>query len=116
MAKPFKTLLEKMPPERRARIQAKTALLVRAMPLNELRVARNITQEQLAKALGVKQSAVSRMENRCDMYISTLQTAIKAMGGDLEITATFADGNRIRIDQFRDIERSVTRTRKRRTA
>jgi DNA-binding XRE family transcriptional regulator len=116
MAKPFKALLEKMPPERRARIQAKTEQLVRDMPLSELRVARNITQEQLAKALGVKQSAVSRMENRCDMYISTLQTAIKAMGGDLEITAIFADGNRIRIDQFRDIERSVTRTPKRRTA
>ncbi len=116
MAKSFKALLEKMPPERRARIQAKTEQLMRDMPLSELRVARNITQEQLAKALGVKQSAVSRMENRCDMYISTLQTAIKAMGGDLEITATFADGNRIRIDQFRDIERSVTRTPKRRTA
>ena len=116
MAKPFKALLEKMSPERRARIQAKTEQLLRDMPLSELRVARHITQEQLAKALGVKQSAVSRMENRCDMYISTLQTAIKAMGGDLEITAIFADGNRIRIDQFRDIERSATRTPKRRTA
>lgn len=115
MAKPFRALLGKMTPERRARIQAKTEQLVRDMPLSELRVARSITQEQLAKALGVKQSAVSRMENRCDMYISTLRTAIKAMGGDLEITAVFADGNRVRIDQFRDIDRSA-RTRRRRAS
>lgn len=116
MAKPFRTLREKMSPDAQKRAAEKAQQMIRDMPLGDLRVARNITQEQLAKALGVKQSAVSRMENRCDMYISTLQTAIKAMGGDLEITATFADGNRIRIDQFRDIERSVTRKPKRRTA
>jgi DNA-binding XRE family transcriptional regulator len=115
MAKPFKALLEKLPPERQARIKEKTEELIREMPLNELRAARHITQDQLAKVLGVKQSAVSRMEHRCDMYISTLQTAIKAMGGELEIVATFADGNRIRIDQFRHIERSGVRELRRKS-
>lgn len=116
MAKPFRTLREKMSPEAQRRAAEKTAAMIRDMPLKDLREARNLTQVQLAKALGVEQAAISRMERRCDMYISTLQTAIKAMGGDLEITAVFADGNRIRIDQFRDIERSTTRSSKRRTA
>ena len=108
MAKPYRLLREKMSPESRARAEAMTAQFVRDMPLDELREARHITQEQLAKLLHVKQSAISKMERRTDMYVSTLQTCIKAMGGDLEIRAVFPDGV-VRIDQFRDIERTVKR-------
>ena len=113
MAKPFRLLIEKMPPERQRRIAEKTEAMIRNMALDELRAARNLTQEQLAKTLGVAQAAVSKMERRTDMYISTLQTAIKAMGGDLEIRAVFPEGT-VRIHQFRDIERSARRPRKRR--
>jgi transcriptional regulator with XRE-family HTH domain len=115
MAKPFRTLREKMAPAAQARAAAKAEQIIRDMPLNELREARHLTQEQVAKALGIEQAAVSRMERRTDMYVSTLQTAIKAMGGDLEIRAVFPDGT-VRIDQFRDIERSATRTSRRRSA
>jgi transcriptional regulator with XRE-family HTH domain len=101
----YRTLREKMSPEAQARAAAKTEQMIRDMPLDELREARNLTQEQLGKALGVAQAAVSKMERRADMYVSTLQTAIRAMGGDLEIRAIFPDGT-VRIDQFRDIERS----------
>ena len=113
MAKPFRTLREKMSPTSQARAAAKAEQLVRDMPLDELREARDLTQEQLAKALGVGQAAVSKMERRTDLYVSTLQTVIKAMGGDLEIRAVFPDGT-IRLDQFRHIERSATRSLKRR--
>jgi transcriptional regulator with XRE-family HTH domain len=114
MAKPFRTLREKMTPASQARAAAKAEQLIRDMPLDELRTARNLTQEQLAKALGVEQAAVSRMERRADMYVSTLQTVIRAMGGDLEIRAVFPDGT-VRLDQFRDIERAANRPLKRRT-
>ena len=114
MAKPFRTLREKMSPEAQRRASEQARAMIRDMPLDELRAARHLTQEQLAKALGVEQAAVSRMERRTDMYISTLQTAIRAMGGDLEIRAVFPDGV-VRIDQFRDIERSATRSLKRRS-
>src|SRR5919106_620803 len=100
MAKPFRALREKMSPEAQRRAAEKTEAIIRDLPLTELREARNLTQEQLAKALGVEQAAVSRMERRTDMYVSTLQTAIKAMGGDLEIRAVFPEGT-VRIDQFR---------------
>jgi hypothetical protein len=36
------------------------------------------------------------------MYISTLRNFIKAMGGDLEIIATFPDGA-VQINQFENI-------------
>ncbi len=106
---------EKMSPGAQRRAAAKAEGMIRDMPLDELRTARDLTQEQLAKQLGVEQAAVSRMERRTDMYISTLQTAIKAMGGDLEIRAVFPDGT-VRINQFRDIERSRNSAKARRSA
>ena len=114
MAKPFRILREKRSPAARKRAADKTEAIIRDLPLNELRAARELTQEQLAKSLGIEQPAVSRLERRTDMYISTLQTAIKAMGGDLEIRATFPDGTTYRIEQFRYIERSLRQTKRRR--
>ncbi len=70
--------------------------------MNELRAARKLTQEQLADLLEIDQAAVSKLEHRTDMYLSTLRRLIKAMGGDLEIRARFPDGE-IRIKQFRDL-------------
>lgn len=102
MAKPYNTLRAKMSPESRARAEEKTRQFKSEMPLQELRQARKISQEQLAKNLHTRQSNVSRMEKRTDMYISTLREAIKAMGGDLEIVAKFPDGN-VRISQFEEL-------------
>ena len=104
MAKNFKELLNKMPAERRARIAARTAKLRGEMALDELREAHELTQEQLARALRIKQAAVSKMERRTDMYLSTLQGIIKAMGGRLEIRAVFPDGV-VLINQFHELRR-----------
>lgn len=106
MGKNFKELQAKMSPESRARSQAKARQMIREMALDELRAARDLTQEHLAKVLGVKQSAVSKLERRTDMYISTLRDFIKAMGGSLEIRAVFPDGD-VRITQFRELAKSA---------
>jgi len=55
----------------------------------------------LAAALYVNQAAISKLERRTDMYISTLRAYIKAMGGDLEIVAKFPDGE-VKISNFAD--------------
>jgi predicted transcriptional regulator len=104
MAKNFKELQAKMSPERRARNAAVAEKMVEEMPLDELREARELTQEQLARVLRVNQAAVSKMERRTDMYLSTLQGIIKAMGGQLEIRAVFPDGV-VRINQFQDLRK-----------
>jgi transcriptional regulator with XRE-family HTH domain len=57
------------------------------MALDELRQAREMTQVHLAKILRVNQAAVSKIERRADMYVNTLQDFVKAMGGELKITA-----------------------------
>jgi len=99
MAKSFKTLEQRMPAGARARSEDKARKLISEMPLNEMRAARELTQEHLAKLLRVRQASVSKLERRADMYVSTLRDFVRAMGGDLEITARFPEGE-VRISQF----------------
>lgn len=89
-------------PGTRERAARKTEEMLRDMPLHELRQARQLSQETLAQVLGTNQAGVSKMERRTDMYVSTLRRYLRAMGGDLEITARFPDGS-VRINQFEDL-------------
>jgi transcriptional regulator with XRE-family HTH domain len=106
MAKNFKTLREKMSAESRARARALAAKYRAEMPLDELREAREMTQAHLARVLKVNQAAVSKMERRTDMYVSTLQDFVRAMGGELKITARFPDGV-VEISQFESVKRAA---------
>ena len=99
MAKPFKTLTDKMSPESRKRVAARKKQLLNALALQELRQARELTQQQLAESLEISQASVSKMESQSDMYVSTLRRFLEAMGGELHIVASFADGE-VLINQF----------------
>ena len=105
MAKSFKELERKMSPEARARSDGKARKLIEEMPLGEIRAARELTQEHLARLLRVKQASISKLERRADMYISTLRDFVRAMGGELDITARFPEGE-VRISQF-DLEKTA---------
>lgn len=59
--------------------------------LAELRRARAYTQTQLAGSLNVSQAQVSRIEHQTDLYLSTLQSYLEALGGRLELVAVFDD-------------------------
>jgi len=80
MAKKWETLRAKMTPERREANRLAAEEMVEAMPLEELRTARNITQTHLASLLRITQASVSKMEKRTDMYVSTLRSFVQAMG------------------------------------
>ncbi len=111
MAKNFRELEAKMPPEARARSDAKTQKMVEEMALNELRQAMGLTQERLAKALRINQAGVSKIESRSDIFVSTLRKAIEALGGELEIRAKFPAGE-VRIRQFGGLSRRHSRARR----
>ncbi len=51
------------------------------IPIHLLRQAREAYAVRLAKILGVNQAVVSKLEWHPDMYVSTLQSFVKAMGG-----------------------------------
>jgi len=116
MAKNFNELRAKMSPERRARNEAATKKIIEDMSLQKLRAARDLTQESLANVLEVQQSEVSKIERRADMYVSTLASYVKAMGGNLEIRAVFADGDIVRISQFEELTEEPVPTRKTRSS
>ena len=101
--KKFRDLAERtMAPEAIARSKARVQVMIAAMPLQELRRARELSQAQLARALETTQPEVSKIESRADMYVSTLRSYIEAMGGKLEIVASFPDGD-VRINQFQEV-------------
>jgi transcriptional regulator with XRE-family HTH domain len=61
------------------------------MTLRELRHARKLTQVSVAKALGITQDGVSRLEKRSDILLSTLRKTVQVMGGNLSLVAEFPD-------------------------
>lgn len=75
-----------LPQERKQRVEARAMELA---TLKDLRQASRQTQEQLAAVLGVGQDAISRLEKRSDMLLSTLRHYVESMGGKLELVAQF---------------------------
>jgi hypothetical protein len=45
----------------------------------------------MAKALGITQDSVSRLEKRSDLLLSTLRKTVEALGGNLSLVAQFPD-------------------------
>jgi DNA-binding XRE family transcriptional regulator len=101
MARKWSEVRKKLSPEREAKIKAKLDAEITKMHLPELRQAQQYTQTQLAEILKVPQSSISKIEQRTDMYVSTLRSYVRALGGDLEIKVVFPDGSEVQIDQFR---------------
>ncbi len=99
---PFSELTGAFTPERRRRIDEIKRELLAEMPLHELRRARALTQRDLAETLRVNQPAVSKLEQRADMYVSSLRSYIEAVGGKLKIIAEFPEGEVV-IANFSDV-------------
>jgi transcriptional regulator with XRE-family HTH domain len=78
-------------------------LIAEEATLRQVREARDRSQEEVAKELHINQAAVSKLERRTDMYLSTLRGFIEAMGGKLEIVARFPNPA-MRITQFEILE------------
>lgn len=89
----------------RTRATKRSKTMLAEMHLNALRRARDLSQQALAKRLGATQPEVSRLENRTDMYLSTLRRFVEAIGGELVIVAEFPDGA-VRISQFSGLDQA----------
>jgi DNA-binding XRE family transcriptional regulator len=103
VARKFSELRVKMSAAARESSDREFRRMIEEMPLNKLRNARNLTQQTLAKALNVNQSEISKIENRTDVYVSTLASYVEAMGGRLEIRVVFQDGATVKINQFEEL-------------
>lgn len=103
MAKKWRDLVAGWSPERLARVEAEARRMLRDIPLVRLRHARNVTVEDLAAAMGMTEAAVLRLERRSNSGLSAVRRMVEAMGGELEITARFPDGE-VRLGEIRVID------------
>ena len=79
-------------PARQRRVEHRAVeLIAEEMTLRELRKARQLTQINVARKLGISQDGVSRLEQRSDLLLSTLRKTVQAMGGNLSLIAKFPD-------------------------
>jgi DNA-binding XRE family transcriptional regulator len=69
-----------------------------AMNLAMVRKAAQLTQAEVARKLGVGQAAVSRLEGREDMLLSTLYDYLTATGADTASIVITVHGRRIELD------------------
>lgn len=91
-------MLAKLGTERRRKIEERAAeLIAEEMTLRELRKARELTQVRVARKLGISQDAVSRLEQRSDVLLSTLRRTVEAMGGTLSLIAKFPDRSPVEL-------------------
>src|SRR5260370_40418733 len=99
MAKPYKLLREKMSPAARHQSEVRARRMLTEMALDELRHAQEKTQQDLARLLNVNQAAISKLESRIDMDVSTLRKYVEDLSAQLEITAQSPDGTTGRITE-----------------
>ena len=100
----FEEVIPRLPKATRDAIAVRTSeMLAEEASLRDLRTAHERSQAEIAEQLGVNQAAVSKMERRTDMYLSTLRGYIEAMGGKLEIIARFPH-QAVRIMQFESLD------------
>jgi transcriptional regulator with XRE-family HTH domain len=71
------------------------------MNLAMIRKAAQMTQVEVARKLGVGQGAISRLENRTDMLLSTLYDYLTATGADGASIVVTVRGRKIELDLSR---------------
>lgn len=91
MAKTYAEIAEeiKRDPKTRAEIERDTATILSANRLARIREESGLPQREVARALGVTQARISKIERAEDVQLSTLQRYIDALGGHLRIEAVF---------------------------
>jgi DNA-binding transcriptional ArsR family regulator len=101
MPRTIDQVIATLPESERAKIEARARELIdEEMSLQDLRKAVGKTQTAIAKRLKVGQDAVSKLEARSDMYISTLRNVLQAMGGELELIARFPGRRPVRLAEL----------------
>ncbi len=111
--KKFSALTAKMSTDRRARIAMKAAALDDEMTLRELREKAGATQGDIAKAMDVSQTVVSRIEKPDNnILLGTLESYLRAIGAELEeemLGTLSADERAVFIDSLNRLREGMRR-------
>jgi transcriptional regulator with XRE-family HTH domain len=100
-------------PEARQRIEQHLAEDYRAVTLADLRQG-IVTQDELARVLGVSQRRVSAIETADDIKVSTLRRYVEHLGMSIDIVVTTQAGEKVMLGAPEHVLRKphAARTRK----
>ncbi len=102
LTRKWSELMSKLPKERQERIrrsakEESSRLDALELDLKAMRELLGKTQVEIAEALDISQAQVSDTEKREDWRLSTLRRYVEALGGKLELVASFG-AKRIRLN------------------
>ena len=98
---PYEKILATFPPGRQRKIKNRaTELIAEEYTLRDLRKAKQVTQEEVARRMSGRQVYVSRLERRADMKLSTLREYVRALGGDLQLMVTFPRDGLVKLQDI----------------
>jgi hypothetical protein len=98
MGRTLDEMIAKLPAERQAGIQRRAEELIREeLSLRDLRKKLALTQTDVAHRLKKGQEVVSRIEQREDLLLSTLQRYVESLGGELELVCRFQNRDPVRL-------------------
>ncbi|AWX98608.1 transcriptional regulator [Marinomonas primoryensis] len=94
MARTLDKLISDQKPEIVRNARKKAEDMVLGIHLAQLRERMNITQEDMANTLGVKQPTIAGMERKGrDVKLSTLKRYVEGAGGKLTVDVELPDGS-----------------------
>lgn len=112
MSRTLGEVIASLPQGARDRIEARAAeLIAEETSLRDLRKAIGKTQVVVAAQMKVGQEAISKVEMRNDMRISTLREFVSALGGELDLIVRVPDRPAVRLEGL-----GVAEPRRKRTA
>lgn len=100
MGRNIEEIIAALPKQRRSRVYKDSRRMAREMvsyadSLAEVRRAFSKTQTEVGAGLGLPQNAVSQLEKRKDMRLSTLARYVDALGGKLNLIIRLEDGSEV---------------------
>ncbi len=115
MGRNIEEIIARLPKVRRSRIENASRRMAREMvayadSLAEVRRAFSKTQTEVGAGLGMPQNAVSQLERRKDMRLSTLVRYVDALGGKLALIIRLKDGSELVLDGM--VHQGASRRRK----
>lgn len=103
MGRRIDEIIGKLPKERRKRVTKRANEMAKEMiayaeSLRVVRQALNMTQAEIGVGLGLSQNAVSQLEGRSDLLLSTLRRYVRALGADLDVVVRMKDGSTVLLE------------------
>jgi DNA-binding XRE family transcriptional regulator len=112
MGRTIEEVIAALPKDRRDRVDSRCKELKQEVEsLRQLRKVAGKAQADIAAALKIKQPSVSKIERQADMYLSTLRSYVKAIGGELELVVHLPSRPALHLHHLSDMLPETAPTR-----